>query len=328
MESNIWIRGIEVYHPEDSKKVDDYIESFRKKGEDIEFQIREFMGKENLYRIKDNAENSLTMAIKASKKVLETSGINGNEIDMIVLSSMLPEYVSPPSALIIHDAINGKENAICYDININCIGMTFALNQVYRQMQSEPSINKVLLVGSEYNSFTTGENNPIMSPNVGDAACAIIIERTSEACGVISTKYYIEKGNIEKSAFPGCGSSHIYNATKEEMISRFEIENVRADTAVNYIKEILTENDLRVEDIAMYCFSQFAIYHTLFIRNELGISDEKSIYIGDKYGYTGTTSPFIVLYEAIKQNKVKHGDYVLFWTVGAATQHIFVLIKY
>lgn len=328
MKSNIWIRGIDVYFPETFKNVDEYIEAFQSKGQDIEFQVREFMGKDKLYTIENEEENTLTMAIEASKRVLESTGIKGSEIDMIVVSSMLPEYVSPPSALIIHDAINGKEDAICYDINVNCLGMTFALNQIYRQMGSEPGINRVLLVGTEYNTFITGKNNPIMTANVGDSACAVIVERTDEECGVLSTKYAIEKGNVDQSAFPACGSSHIYNATKEEMVSKFDIESADLNVAAKCIRATLDEGNIDVADVAMFCFSQFAIYHTLTLRDKLGIPDEKSIYIGDKCGYTGTTSPFIVLYEAIKAGKVKHGDYVLFWTVGAAIQHISMLIKY
>jgi 3-oxoacyl-[acyl-carrier-protein] synthase-3 len=55
---------------------------------------------------------------------------------------------------------------------------------------------------------------------------------------------------------------------------------------------------------------------------------DKIIYIGDKYGYTGTTSPLISLYEGIQQGRIKRGDTVLFWTVGAGHQFIVMLFKY
>lgn len=60
----------------------------------------------------------------------------------------------------------------------------------------------------------------------------------------------------------------------------------------------------------------------------MGISDEKSLYIGNKYGYTGTSSPFIALYEAIEKGKVKRGDYVMIWTFAAGSQGIVILLKY
>ena len=64
------------------------------------------------------------------------------------------------------------------------------------------------------------------------------------------------------------------------------------------------------------------------LRKNLNVSKDRILYIGDKYGYTGTCAPFFVLYEAIKQHKVKRGDYILFWTMAAAGYHIFTLIKY
>ena len=48
----------------------------------------------------------------------------------------------------------------------------------------------------------------------------------------------------------------------------------------------------------------------------------------DKYGYTGTSSPFVALYEAIKQGRVKRGDYVFMATSAAGGMYITELIKY
>ena len=78
----------------------------------------------------------------------------------------------------------------------------------------------------------------------------------------------------------------------------------------------------------MFCFSQFAFINIKAIRELMNIDEDKSIYIGDKYGYTGTTSPFIVLYEAIKQGKIKRGDYIVFWTFGSGSESIVMLYKY
>lgn len=323
----ITIKGIEVYCPKHSKNSEEIIKEAEELGEDIEFKVKEFFGKEILHICEDDRENTLTMAIEATKKVLDSTGLSGKDIDMIVLSSMFPEYFSPPTALMIHHAINGKESAICYDINLNCIGMTFALEQIYAHIEKNLNINRVLLVGSECNSRIIESNNKLMLANMGDAACAVIIERTKMDSGIIGSKYYIQKDAIDKIKFPKCGTSRIYEVRKEEFLSKFEEVNVNTEIAVKNIRELLEENKLGVDDISMYCFSQFALFHTLYIRAKMGIPNEKSLYIGNKYGYTGSTSPFIVLYEAIKQKRVNSGDYILFWTVGASIQHICMLIK-
>jgi 3-oxoacyl-[acyl-carrier-protein] synthase-3 len=94
------------------------------------------------------------------------------------------------------------------------------------------------------------------------------------------------------------------------------------------IKKILNENNLTVDDIKMFCFSQYAYASIEEFREVLGIDESKSIFIGNEYGYTGTSSPFIALYESLKKGLIKRDDYVMFWTVGAGSENISLLLKY
>ena len=55
---------------------------------------------------------------------------------------------------------------------------------------------------------------------------------------------------------------------------------------------------------------------------------DKTIYNGDKYGYTGVTCTFFALYEAITEKKIKRGDYVFFWTFGSGVEMAFTLMRY
>lgn len=100
------------------------------------------------------------------------------------------------------------------------------------------------------------------------------------------------------------------------------------DGAIENINSILGKNNLCINDISMFCFSQITIRNIVTFRKKMGIPEEKSIYIGDTYGYTGATSPFIALYEGIKNGQVKHGDYVVLCTVAAGSAHISLLLKY
>ncbi|MFJ8246265.1 3-oxoacyl-[acyl-carrier-protein] synthase III C-terminal domain-containing protein [Peribacillus asahii] len=85
---------------------------------------------------------------------------------------------------------------------------------------------------------------------------------------------------------------------------------------------------LNIDDINSYCFSQFALSNIIKIQNHFTIPEKKVICVGDKYGYTTTSSPFISLYEGIKSGRIKRGDNILFWTIGAGHQMIALLFKY
>ncbi len=323
------MRDIEVYHGRNIVNNDYYIEHFKKQGKDVKKFFEETLGRKYRYEINRESENALTMAIEVSHKVLKKSNYTGKDIDMIVYSGMLSEYVSPTSALIIHSAINGKKECFCHDMNVNCIGMTYALDLVNRYISTNPQINRVLLVGSDYLTPQVSPENEECYGQYGDVSCAVILERTEEDCKLIDTKVTVNNDFIDYVRFPKCGFAHIYDAPKEDMYVKWKSFGTWwIDGAIENINSILDKSKLSIEDISMFCFSQIAYKNIVTLREKIGLSEEKSLYVGDTYGYTGTTSPFLVFYEGIKTGNIKRGDYVVFCTVAAGSTHITSLIKY
>lgn len=94
------------------------------------------------------------------------------------------------------------------------------------------------------------------------------------------------------------------------------------------IEEILFRNDLKKENIKKYFLSQFALKNIETVAEELGESIDKFIFIGDEFGYTGTTSPMLAYARALENNELDIGDYVIFWTVGAGTTCVCILYQY
>lgn len=323
------IRDIEISHGKNIINNEYYLEHFKKQGKDIKHFLEDVMGRKDRYEIDRDTENALTMAIEASLAVLKKSNLVGKDIDMIVYSGTLSEYASPISAVFIHHAINGKAECFCHDMNVNCIGMTYAFDMVSRYISTNPNINKVLLVGSDTLSLEANPNNEQTYGQFADVACAIICERTHEDCQLISTKMIVNSDYTDYVRFPSCGFSHIYDAPKEEIYTKFNSSGPWwMDGAIQNINSILDENGLTINDVSMFCFTQIAYKNISIFRERLGIPEERSLFVGDVYGYTGTSSPFLVLYEGIKNEQVKRGDYVILFTVGGGGYHITELIKY
>lgn len=331
---NIEIKSIGIYHPKTTVNNEFYFEHFAKQGKDVKNLIGEVYGRNIRYEIdKDNTEdNSLTMAIKASKIALENVGLTGKDIDMICLTSMVPEYSMPPSSMILHRAIDGKEKAFCYDLNANCLGMLIGMEQVYRYMESNPDVNTVLVASGDYATIISDPNNELSHGCWGDAGGAIILTRTDRDSRLLGTKFFVNNNFIENGPrFPGKGMSYILKSKsvkQEDVLLRSAPADSDIPKVIDNIKELLIENGLTVDDVAMFCFSQYARINTYLLREGLNVPEERSIYIGGEYGYTGPTSPFFVLNRALEENKVKRGDYVVFWTIGLSMQHMITLIKY
>ena len=325
----VQIREIAVYHPDNVVGNEYCLEHFKKKGIDLRHFLEDILGRDKRYVIAKNSdENTLTMAITASKQVLKQAHITGEDIDMICLGTNSAEYVVPPTALLIHHAIGGNEHAVCYDINVNCLSMSMGFDQLVRYMSTSESVHRVLLVGAEYMTYMTDPKDTNAYGTYGDSACAMILEKTDSTSCLMDTSYMVNSVQAAACRGPACGFSHLLGATKEEIYYTFSTGDPELEKVVENIQHMLEKHGLTKEDIAMFCFSQFAFANIEYMRESLQLTEAQTMYVGDRYGYTGSNSPFVVLYEAVKANKVKRGDYVFIWTIGAAAQHIFMLLRY
>ncbi|MBU5591872.1 3-oxoacyl-ACP synthase III family protein [Clostridium sp. MSJ-4] len=327
--TNVKIRAIDVYHPEKQVENKYYLEHFEKQGKDIDRLLKAF-GKDKRYIIDNLTENTLTMGIEASKKALKKAGLTGEDIDLIIFTSQFPEYTIPPQSLMVHRAINGKAQTFCTDSNADCVGMIVAFDYASRYLQNNKDMNKALIIGSDYISVHCREYDEYTYPLFGDSACAVILEKTEEDCGFVDSFYSTNSENPDIVKFPASGSSKIYDSD----INERKIHWTPFDGAfiIDYAKEsvdkLLQKHSMNLTDIDWFCFSQFALPIIDGSAEKFGVDRDKFIYVGNKYGYTGTSSPFIALYEGIENGQIKRGDNVAFWSIGGNWITCAMLIKY
>lgn len=322
----IKIKDVEIYHS--GKKVNNDI--FLENNENHKHFLEDILGKKERY-VATKEDTVINMMKKVSKKIMDKNNLKGEDIDMIIAVSQTPEYFAPPMSAIIHNFLNIKEESVYYDINVACIGMNFAFNQCSQMLLSNKNFKRALIVTCDLNQLYITKDSPVYG-NCGDLSCAAIIEKDdTNSSQLIDTLHFSSTNQVECITLPNKGFSSLMRENINNNDMKFIFKDgtsPRVDLAIEYIEKILKNNNLEIKDIDMFCFSQFAYASTLELRNHFNISKEKSLYIGDKYGYTSGSSPFIVLYESIKQNKIKRGDLVLFWTIGTGVQGIVTLIKY
>ena len=94
------------------------------------------------------------------------------------------------------------------------------------------------------------------------------------------------------------------------------------------IEEILFRNNLQKKDIKKYFFSQFGWKNIQKICEEMEEDINKFKFVGDEFGYTGTTSAMLAFARSLEEEELEMGDYIVFWTVGAGTTCPTVLYKY
>ena len=327
--TNVRIKAVDVYHAKKQVDNDVYLEHFKKQGKDIT-NFLNIMGRKKRYIIDNLKENTITMAIEATNQVLKKAGLKGKDIDMIVFSTQVPEVTVPTNAMFIHNAIQAKKGTVIFDMNANCAGMTIAVEQASRYMKSNPHVNTALVVGSDYLSLVADPTDAMTYANFGDASSAIILEKTESDIGFVDAMFEVDSSNRNNILYPQKGLSQTIKAgeSAESMLWLPFDGTMSLPYTYEMFEVILERNQLKIDDVDVFCLSQFAKVNMDEIQKHFDIPEEKVIYVGDKYGYTGTSSPFIALHEGIESGKIKRGDLILFWTIGGGHEFITMLFKY
>ena len=331
---NIKINRIEYYHPETKYSNDHFLNHFSEQGIDISGLLA-VTGRKNRYVSEDFHENTLTMAITACKKAIEHAKIDIADIGLVVFASTTPEFLSPTNAVKIHEALGLNQSSAAYDMNGNCAGMIIAMEQVSRVMKTNNRIKFALVVGSDQLVRYSRRNEAITYANFGESACAILLENVEDCSSdFIDSSSYTDSSLSKFINFPPKGFSKILPLDEHTEKNDRIIEWIDFDTdagfasSVDSINEILLRNNLTKSDIKLYCLSQFAKKNIDLIRIALDEPEEKFPFIGDEFGYTGSTSPFLALTQSIEKNKLNRGDYVILWTVGAGVVASCILLRY
>ncbi len=322
MHNNVLIQGVGTFHP--ATEVDNayFIEHFRHHGIEVEGLLRA-LGKEKRRLDRDGKETIITMATKAAKEALKSCNTEAKDIDMIIFATDSPEYLCPSNALILHDILGTVNAHMTFDMNTNCTGMLTAFDVASRLLKSDPSKKKALIIGGLHVSMLASHMDPVIYGNFADAAAAVVLEVVEEEQerGFLDAIMQTETSCTMNFAMPKHGFSKIYDESIPLNDRKFQLDPF--DTSfvpkvwARTTKELLEQYDYGIEDLNHILFSQFSLSLINDTLTLLNLDTSIHTYVGNQYGYTGVTSPFISFYEALKLGNISTGDLLIFCSVGA-----------
>ena len=323
---NIKIASIGVHHPKNQKDNHYYIQKFDNK-EQIT-NLLEKTGRNKRFIVHDPDETVITMATAASIKALDEKNLSGNDIDIIIFASTTFEYLCPTNALILHAHLNVKKDCVCFDLNANCLGMFLALDQAVLLLLSNERYKRALVIGADSMSRISHEHIPMPSTIIGDAAAALILEKTEGHFGGLIDRVYQTDSHFKDTiVYPPKGFSYTGNEENKKLDwGNFTgLDSVKF--AIKQLNQLLEKHNLSIEQISCFLFSQFTKANIDTIRERAKINEDKIEYIGDQYGYTGANSLFIAYESRLKKGLLKDGDFIILWTLGAGYQTGIMLWK-
>ncbi len=280
--------------------------------------IRTRTGIEERRILKDPDKATAFMGAEAAKEALENSGVSAEELDLIIVATVTPDYLFPATACLVQSMI-GATNAFAFDLSAACSGFLYALSTGSMYIESGRA-KKVLVIGADKMSSILDYEDRTTSILFGDGAGAVILEESEDGTGLIDQIHYTE-GDVNCSLYQHAGGS-LNPATKETVENRQHY--ISQDGRAVFKKatmgmadvslEIMKKNNLDPDDVAWLVPHQANLRIIDATANRMGLSSEKVMININKYGNTTSGTIPLCLYDW--QDKLNHGDNLVLAAFG------------
>ncbi|HEY9746841.1 MAG TPA: beta-ketoacyl-ACP synthase III [Oculatellaceae cyanobacterium] len=267
-------------------------------------------------------ESVADLAIEAAKQALASAGMEGSDIELIIVASSTPDTIYPAVACQVQTAI-GATRAAGFDMAVACSGFVYAL-VVAQQFLRTGMCKTALVIGADIHSRYLNWHDRNTCILFGDGAGAAILkaERGAEENFLASDLHLDGNKGGELTLFTqmencplvepktGSGDSFIHMNGRE--VFKFTVGVVPGS-----IQAACHAAGLALQDLEHVVLHQANIRIMHAMSEKLGIPEERLIANLDRYGNTGAASIPIALNEAVLEGKVKPGDKLLLCGFGA-----------
>ncbi len=268
-------------------------------------------------------ESTADLAEQAARAALADAGLSPGDVDLLIVSTDTPEYVSPATSSVLHGRLGLQKRAGTFDLNSACAGFATALDAAWKYVRADERYERVLVVAVYAMSKYLDPADKKTVTIFADGAGAVVVELADEP-GILASELY-----ADGSLAPGMG---VFAGGTAEPIT----VDVLADGTRNrlrfvtkYPKEVNEEGWPRiarsvlgragaaVEEVDLWLWTQVNRSTIEMVMDRLNVPMRKAHTVMDKWGYTGSACLPMALDDAVKAGRLHPGDLVLMTGSGA-----------
>lgn len=252
-----------------------------------------------------NGQTLSELAVKASKRALESAGAEAGELDLIICATMQGDYIIPSTGCVVQREIGA--NCPAYDLNAACAGFLFALDAA-DGLISSGKYNKILIVCADQLSKFIDYSDRSTCVLFGDGAGAVVVERGDSLKYIrIYSKGDASPLHIEtarpKSPFCPEGRGQGYLSMSGQDVFKFAVSSVTSS-----VKEACSAIEIAPDDIDYFLLHQANGRIIEMARAQLNQPGEKFLVNLDEYGNTSSASIPLLLDEQRRKGTFRQGD--------------------
>ncbi len=289
-------------------------------GEDVDTWLRENLTIRERHWCAEN-ESTADLALAAGQKVLAKAGLSPEDLNLIIVATDTPEYISPSTASVVQYRL-GAVNAGTFDLNTACAGFVTALDTGAKYIRADEQYRNVLIVGAYAMSKYLNMQDKKTVTLFADGAGAVILQRAGEENGFLGShlltrgEYHDWMGIYAGGTFQPVNAGVLAEKTHLLQFVRKFPKELNQQTWTRMIRSLAKRIDVKIEDISKIFFTQININSIHETLENLGLGMDKTHVVMDRYGYTGSACIPMALAEADELGQMEKGDLVFFMGSG------------
>ena len=266
-------------------------------------------------------ESTADLVTACAGTLLEKAQLQPADLDLIIIATDTPEYVSPSTAAVVQDRL-GATGAGTFDVNTACAGFVTALDMGAKYIRGDERYTNVLVIGAYAMSKYLDLDDKKTVTLFADGAAGVILQADSSGTGWEAAQLHTEGQYADWMGIYGGGSAQPITQEvvaagdhKLRFVKKFPKE-INPTTWTRMVRETVADAGYQVDDIARIFFTQININSIRETLENLGLPFDKTHCVMDRYGYTGSACIPMCLAEADALGQLNDGDLVVFMGSG------------
>lgn len=302
-------------------------------GEDVDTWLQANV---EIYERRWCAENqsAVDLCEQAALMALQNANISADKLNMVIVATDTPEYVSPSTAAVLQHRIQAV-NAGSFDVNSACAGFVSAIDTASKYIQSDNSYEYILVVGAYAMSKYLNLHDKKTVTLFADGAGAVVLKSEIQSDSGYIAGYQISKGEYHDwmGIYAG-GTKHPLTQqvldNKEHLlqfVKKFPKE-LNPKMWVDITNILLSRAELNVTDIKQFVLTQINVHAIRETLDLLVVSRDLAITNMHHFGYTGSAAIPMALHRAVTEQKIKKGDPIILIGSGGGLSFAGAILKY
>jgi 3-oxoacyl-[acyl-carrier-protein] synthase-3 len=289
--------------------------------------IRERTGIHQRHIVADD-ESTCDLAERAARAALESAGVDGSELDLIVVGTTTPDKIYPATACRLQARL-GANGCTAFDLQAVCTGFIYALGVADKFIKAG-GVKRALVVGADTHSRLLDWSDRQTCILFGDGGGAVVLEASDEP-GIYSTHLHAD-GRYEDLLYVEGGvprgAGVIAEGNAYTKMRGNEVFKIAVRTLRRIVAEALEANGMTSSDIDWLIPHQANIRIIEATARKLDIPADRVVVTVAEHGNTSAASVPLALDVAVRDGRVKRGDNILLEAFGGGFTWGSALIRY